>query len=54
MRIDAHHHLWRYDPAAFGWIDPASAIARDFSTADLAFCLDEAGVEAVIAVQARQ
>jgi len=54
MRIDAHHHLWRYDPAAFGWIDPASPIARDISTADLALCLDKAGIDAAIAVQARQ
>jgi L-fuconolactonase len=54
MRIDAHHHLWRYDAAAFGWIDPASAIARDFATTDLRAGLDAAGIDGAIAVQARQ
>lgn len=54
MRIDAHHHLWRYDPAAFGWIAPTSTIARDFSTADLCVDLDAAGIDGAIAVQARQ
>lgn len=54
MRIDAHHHLWRYDPASFGWIDPASAIARDFSVADLDAAMATAKVDGAIAVQARQ
>lgn len=54
MRIDAHHHLWRYDLAAFGWIEPTSTIARDFSTADLGIDLDAAGIDGAIAVQARQ
>lgn len=31
MRIDIHH-LWRYKPAAFEWIDPHVSIARDFTT----------------------
>jgi predicted TIM-barrel fold metal-dependent hydrolase len=54
MRIDAHHHLWRYDPAEFGWIDPSSCIARDFSPADLERAMDACGVDGAIAVQARQ
>jgi L-fuconolactonase len=54
MRIDAHHHLWRYDPSAFGWIASGSAIARDFATEHLRSALDDAGLDAAIAVQARQ
>ncbi len=54
MRIDAHHHLWRYEPASFGWIRPGSAIARDFAVEDLRSTLDGAGLDAAIAVQARQ
>ena len=54
MRIDAHHHLWRYDPASFGWIDPNGAIARDFLLADLVAAQQDAGIDACIAVQARQ
>jgi L-fuconolactonase len=54
MRIDAHHHLWRYEPHSFGWIEPGSAIARDFVAEDLRSVLDDAGLDAAIAVQARQ
>ncbi|MEG8039384.1 amidohydrolase family protein [Sphingomonas sp. LR60] len=53
-RIDAHHHLWRYDPAAFGWIDPGSAIARDFDTDALTGALASRKIAGAIAVQARQ
>jgi L-fuconolactonase len=53
-RIDAHHHLWRYDPATFGWIDPDSAIARDYDTDALAGALATRKIAGAIAVQARQ
>ncbi|MEH3121054.1 MAG: amidohydrolase family protein [Sphingomonas phyllosphaerae] len=53
-RIDAHHHLWRYDAEAFGWIDPASVIARDYDTESLAGALASRKIAAAIAVQARQ
>lgn len=54
MRIDSHHHLWRYRKSEFGWIAPESEIARDFDVAALARAMKEAGVDAAIAVQARQ
>lgn len=54
IRIDAHHHLWRYDPGDFGWIAPGSTIARDFDGADLVAAMATRGVGAAIAVQARQ
>jgi L-fuconolactonase len=54
MRIDAHHHLWRYEPEAFGWIEPGSPIAKDFLVDRLAPELASAGIDATIAVQARQ
>jgi len=54
-RIDAHHHLWRYGPDEFGWInDQMSTIRRDFLTHDLKPLLDSAGISGTIAVQARQ
>jgi L-fuconolactonase len=54
-RIDAHHHLWRYDPAEYGWInEKMSVLRRDFLPADLQPLLDRAGVRGAIAVQARQ
>ncbi|MCM3879963.1 MAG: amidohydrolase family protein [Vicinamibacterales bacterium] len=55
MKVDAHVHFWRYDPAQYGWIDPSMGVLRrDFLPADLASELDRAGVGACIAVQARQ
>lgn len=55
MRIDAHHHFWRYSPEEYGWIDDAmAAIRRDFLPADLAPEIRSAGIDAVVSVQARQ
>jgi L-fuconolactonase len=55
LRIDAHHHLWQYDPQEYAWItDEMAAIRRSFSEADLSEALRSAQVDAAIAVQARQ
>ncbi|GAC1362664.1 MAG: amidohydrolase family protein [Acidobacteriaceae bacterium] len=54
-RIDAHHHLWRYTPEEFGWIDESMApLRRDFSIADLQSAMHTASIDGAIAVQARQ
>lgn len=53
MIVDAHQHVWQYDPAALGWIEPGmDLLMRDWLPADLAPALAEAGVAATIAVQA--
>jgi L-fuconolactonase len=55
MRIDAHHHFWRYTSAEYGWIDDAMAsIRRDFLPHDLEQEIAAAGIDRVISVQARQ
>lgn len=55
MRIDSHHHFWKYDPAQYGWIsDEMAAIRRDFLPADLEAEIRAAGVDGVVSVQARQ
>jgi L-fuconolactonase len=54
IRIDAHHHLWRYRAEDYGWIEGNPVLARDFSAADLEVELASAGVDAAISVQARQ
>ena len=55
MRVDSHHHLWRYNPRDYDWIDDSmSALRRDFLPADLQSVAVESGIEATIAVQARQ
>jgi L-fuconolactonase len=53
--IDAHHHLWRYTPEEYGWIDEdMSALRRDFLPKDLIEAMATAGVDGTVAVQARQ
>ena len=55
VRIDAHQHFWRYDPREYGWIDDSmAALRRDFLPADLQGEMSSAGVDACVAVQARQ
>jgi L-fuconolactonase len=54
-RIDAHHHLWQYRAAEFGWIDDSmAALRRDFLVDDLERELQRANVDATVAVQARE
>jgi len=55
MRIDAHHHVWRYTAAEYGWIDDTMApLRRDFLVPDLEAELSKANVDTAITVQARQ
>ncbi len=53
--IDAHHHLWRYSSAEYGWLDEGMrALRRDFLPDDLERVLASAGVDGAVTVQARQ
>jgi L-fuconolactonase len=55
MTIDAHHHLWKYSAADYGWITPdMTVIRRDFLPADLEPLMHHFGIEGTVAVQARQ
>ena len=55
MRLDAHQHFWRYDPAQHVWMtDTMEALRRDYLPQDLAPLLQATGFEGTIAVQARQ
>ena len=55
QRIDAHHHLWRYTPEEYGWLDEGmEALRRDFLPADLIAAMATAGIDGTVAVQARQ
>jgi len=54
MRIDAHQHFWRYDPAKYAWMDERmQVLKRDYLPADLALELVANGLGGSIAVQAR-
>ncbi len=53
--IDAHHHLWRYVPGEFGWIDESmAALQKNFLPAELIGEMVAADVDGAVAVQARQ
>ena len=55
MRVDAHQHFWFYSEEEYGWINEAmAAIRRDFLPADLFPLLAQSGIDATVAVQARQ
>jgi len=55
MRLDAHQHFWRYDPAEHVWMDERmGAIKRDFLPEDLKLLIAATGFDGTIAVQARQ
>jgi L-fuconolactonase len=53
--LDAHHHLWRYSEAEYGWIDDfMSMLRRDFLLPDLEIVAASQRIDATIAMQARQ
>ena len=55
LRVDAHHHLWRYNEVDYEWLDGDLAVLRrNFLPADLAPEMQAAGVSTTVAVQARQ
>ncbi len=55
MRIDAHHHFWRFLPEEYPWISPDMApLRRDFGPEDLAPLIQGSNIDGVITVQARQ
>jgi len=55
MRVDAHHHLWQYTPKEYGWIDDSmQVLRRDFLPGDLEAEIAGVGIDATVAVQARQ
>jgi L-fuconolactonase len=55
MRIDAHQHFWRYEPARFPWIsDEMPLLRRDYLPGELEPLLRASGFAGTIAVQAQQ
>ncbi len=55
MLIDAHHHLWQYNARDYVWMtDAHDALRRDFLIPELEQVTGPSGVDATVAVQARQ
>ena len=52
MRIDAHHHLWRYLPPGPAWMeDGMEVLRRDYLVSELRAVTAEAGVTGTIVVE---
>lgn len=55
MRIDAHHHFWKYNAEEYGWIHPTQKILmQDFLPDHLRQETHPLGITGVVSVQARQ
>lgn len=55
MRIDSHHHFWKYNAAEYAWIGKGMERLRaDFLPSDLHAEIDEVDIDGVISVQARE
>ena len=55
MKIDSHHHFWKYSAPEYNWIDSKKTVLqRDFLPCDLKSELDDVGINGVVSVQARQ
>ncbi len=55
LKIDSHHHLWKFDANEYGWIDDRMTVLRhDFLPPDLHKEMAASGIAASVAVQARQ
>lgn len=55
VRIDAHQHFWKYNPATHGWItDDMWVIRRDYSPTDLQPLLKASSMDGCVAVQVNQ
>lgn len=55
LLIDAHHHLWKYNPRDYGWIGAnMSALKRDYLPPELERLAQENHVVGTVVVQARQ
>lgn len=55
MIIDSHHHLWKYKPEDYGWMDDSMEILKkDYLPENLEPLLKNSGVHSTVVVQARQ
>jgi len=55
MILDSHHHLWKYAPEAYGWMDGTmEVLKKDYLPGDLEPLLQKQGVSGTVVVQARQ
>ena len=55
MKIDAHHHFWKYDPIRYSWMNERmEVLKKDYQPADLLVEIEKTGIDGVVSVQADQ
>ena len=55
MKIDSHHHFWKYDPQTYSWMnDQMEILKKDYLPDDLHINIIEAKIDGVVSVQADQ
>ena len=55
MKIDSHHHFWKYDPHTYSWMNEKMDILKvDYQPADLKKEIENSDIDGVISVQADQ
>ena len=55
MKIDSHHHFWKYDPVTYSWMnEKMGVLKKDYQPEDLQAEIKSSNIDAVISVQADQ
>jgi L-fuconolactonase len=55
MKIDAHHHYWKYDPVRYSWMNERmEVLKRDCQPSELLIEIEKTGIDGVVSVQADQ
>ena len=55
MKIDSHHHFWKYDPVEYSWMNEKMGILKqDYGPEELNKEITEVGIDGAVSVQASQ
>lgn len=55
MKIDSHHHFWKYDPVTYSWMnEKMGVLKKDYQPEDLQAEINSSNIDGVVSVQADQ
>ena len=55
MKIESHHHFWKYDPVTYSWMnEKMGVLKKDYQPEDLKAEINSSNIDGVISVQADQ
>ncbi len=53
MKIDSHHHFWKYDPVRYSWMNERmEVLKKDYQPDDLLGEIERVGIDGVVSVLA--